>query len=104
MSKLSRSAHALILMSAFALAGCSNRPAPVSVTPPAPPPVKAMLEEVANSGQLGSGAESIRTALEGMKATDSAKAEALLNDLAALEKMTGEAKIKAKAKEMAGKL
>ena len=83
--------------------GAANIPEE-SVTPPAPSPVKAMLSDVASSGELGSGASMIRDGLEAMKATDSAKAEALLKELTELEGLGDAAKIKAKAKEMADKL
>ncbi len=95
-----------VLAVSLCLTGCGGPRDPstaANVTAP-PAPAKALLEEVASSGQLGSGAETIRQALEGMKATDAAKAEELLKELAVLEKTTGAAKIKEKAKAMAAKL
>jgi hypothetical protein len=74
------------------------------VTPPPPTPAKAMLTDVATSGELGSGAASIREALEALKKTDAAKGEELLKDLDDLEKTSNPAQIKAKAKAMADKL
>lgn len=99
-----------LLKATFALAmlsfvGCG--PASVTsepVTPAPPPAAKAMLTELASSGELGSGAESIRAALEELKATDAAKGEDLLKDMDQLEKMTDPSKVKAKAKAMADKL
>lgn len=88
----------------LALVGCSNQPTPQAVTPPPPPAAKALLEDVAKSGELGSGAESIRQALEQLKATDSAKAEKLLTELGELETTSDPAKIKTKAKAMADQL
>ncbi|MBI1314259.1 hypothetical protein GC176_23435 [bacterium] len=77
---------------------------PVEVTP-VTPPAKVMLEQVAEAGVLGSDAMSIREALEQMKASgDAAKADELLSDLDELEKTSGEAQIKQKAKAMAAKL
>lgn len=74
------------------------------VTPPPAPPAKAMLEDIAKSGELGSGASLIREALEAMKATEPAKVEPLLKEMGELEGMSDPAKIKAKAKSMANKL
>jgi hypothetical protein len=74
------------------------------VTPAGPPPAKALLEEVAKTGELGSGAMEIRTSLEQLKATDSAKGTALLSDLDQLEKMSDPEQIKTKAREMSSKL
>lgn len=96
---------ALCLVSA---AGCGSGTVKVtseSVTPPAAPAARELLEGVAESGaELGSSAMSIREELEKLKATDEAKATELLNDLTQLEGMTDAAQIKQKAKEMAGKL
>ncbi len=88
------------------LAGCggvANIPEE-AVTPPATTPAKALLTDVAASGELGSGASMIREALEAMKATDAAKAEPMLKELTELESLSDPAKIKAKAKAMAAKL
>jgi len=63
-----------------------------------------MLEDLAKSGELGSGAESIEQAVNDFAATDAAKGEALKKDFAELKVAKDAAKIKAKAKEMAGKL
>lgn len=92
------------LLLGLSLLGCGGGVSSTSVTPPPPPPAKAMLDEVATSGQLGSGASMIRDSLESLKASDAAKAEALLKELDELETMSDAAKIKAKAKAMADKL
>lgn len=86
------------------LAGCGAPVESTSVTPPAAPPAKAMLMEVASSGELGSGASLIRDSLTELHATEPAKADELLKDLDQLEGMGDSAKIKAKAKAMADKL
>lgn len=87
------------------IAGCGSNPVPTEAVTAAPPsPVKSVLDEVAASGELGSTASTIREGLEAMKATDSAKAEALLTELTELEGLSDPDKVKAKAKEMAGKL
>ena len=92
-----------LLLSIGCGGGTANIPEE-AVTPPAAPPAKAMLNDVANTGELGSGASLIRDALEAMKATDAAKVEPLLKEMTELEGMSDPAKIKAKAKAMADKL
>ncbi|MFN9717499.1 MAG: hypothetical protein ACK58L_02330 [Planctomycetota bacterium] len=95
----------LMSLSLTAIVGCGAANIPeTAVTPPAAPPVKAMLDDVAKSGELGSGASLIREALEAMKATDAAKADELLKEMTALEGLNDPAKIKAKAKAMSDKL
>lgn len=76
----------------------------IESTPAAAPPVKAMLEEVAESGQLGSGAMEIRDTLENMKAAGEPKAEELLSDMTKLEGAGSPDAIKKQAKAMADKL
>ena len=94
-----------LLAGGLFIAGCGPGQLPSeTVTPVAPPAAKAQLTDVANSGELGSAASAIRESLEAMKATDSAKADELLNDLTALEGLTDPNQIKAKAKAMADKL
>lgn len=91
------------LLIGVSLVGCGGVES-TAVTPPPPPQAKALLSDVANSGELGSGASMIRDSLESLKATDAAKAEELLKELDELEKMSDAAKIKAKAKAMSEKL
>ncbi len=87
------------VIACFAGCGGGLEDNPVAVEPVAPP-VKAMLESVVSSGELGSGSMSIREALEKMKADGHAEADALLADLAEMETMTDADRIKAKAQEM----
>jgi len=94
---------ALLLLSSMMGCGAANIPE-TPVTPAAPPAVKAVLMEVANSGELGSSASTIRDELEAMKATDSVKAEALLSALTELEGIEDPDEIKAGAKAMADQL
>lgn len=94
---------ALILICGLS-AGCGTGAVSEAVTPPPTPPAKALLGDVAASGELGSGAASIRDALTELKATDSAKADELLTELDQLETLSDPAKIKARAKAMADKL
>ena len=93
----------LLLAAVTGCGGGANIPE-ASVTPPPPSPVKAMLMDVANSGELGSGASLIREGLETMKATDPAKASVLLEELTALEGLEDPDEIKAKAQAMADQL
>jgi len=66
--------------------------------------VKTTLEQLAETGQVGSEAAMMMQALEKMKATDAAKAEALLKDADQLMSLPGPEAVKAKAKEMLAKL
>lgn len=106
---MSNSLRALALISvglAFGSLGCggSDLPKPVSVTPTASPALKAMFEDLAQSGELGSGGEQIREELEKLKATDSAKGTELLADFEKLEKLADPEAVKAAAKKLAEKL
>lgn len=93
----------LALASCFA-AGCGGTPA-VKVEKPAPSAMlKASIEEIAASGQLGSGTEELQQQLETLKTTEPDKAAKLQEDYRALTKLSQPAAIKAKAKEMLGKL
>lgn len=91
---------------AFGSLGCSGSdlPAPVSVTPAASPALKAMFEDLAKSGELGSGGEQIRAELEKLKETDSAKGTALLTDFDKLAMLSNPDEVKAAAKKIAEKL
>lgn len=96
----------LFVLALLAVVGCGSQPAPIAVTPVETSPAdtaRAVLEGIAESGEVGSGVDELRTALEELKQTDAAKADALLTDLSALEAASGEA-AKAKANEMLGKL
>ena len=90
----------------LAFAGCSGNdlPKPVSVTPGASPALKQMLDGVAESGELGSGAEAIQTELDNLAKTDAAKAKALKADLEKMQKLSEPDEVKGLAKQMAGKL
>lgn len=88
----------------FALSiGCNNEPSPVTVSP-GPPPVKAMLEDLSQTGEMSSGISEIDAALTEMKSTDPAKAEKLLKELDELRSATSADDIKTKAKAMADQL
>ena len=91
----------LILLAVAVVVGCQgDESVNVRATQtPAPQSAKTILEETAESGELGSAAMGLRESLEGFE-----EGKALLPDLDALEAMTNPAQIKAKAKEMADKL
>ncbi|MBI2477965.1 MAG: hypothetical protein HYV60_04760, partial [Planctomycetia bacterium] len=89
----------LALLLGFVI-GCSSEPPAVSVTP-TPSPVKAMLEDLANTGEMGSGMMDIESGLNALKQTDAAKADKLLKEYAELQAAAGPEEIKAKAKAMA---
>lgn len=88
------------------IAGCGGNdlPKPVSVTPAPPPALKQMLDSVAQTGELGSGADAIQTEIDSLAKTDDAKAKALKTDLEKMQKMSEPEQVKAIAKQMAGKL
>lgn len=91
-----------LLLAGF-LVGCSNEPAPVA-TPAGPPPVKAALEQIATTGEMGSGMMEVENGLNELKKTDAAKADKLLKEFAELQSAQDPAEVKAKAKAMADQL
>jgi len=66
--------------------------------------MKAALESIAKSGERGSATMGFSETLEGLKATDAKKAEALMGDLKKLEAASSPTSIKKIAKQMADKL
>lgn len=102
--------YSLALVCMLTVIGCGGDgvPKPTSVQQPTPvdssTAIKNMINDIANSGELGSGSESLKSELEKMKATDEAKAKALLADVERMEKMSDPEQIKAAAKKMAEKL
>lgn len=92
-----------VVLTLLALTGCGSGETVQAVGPPTNR-AASILESVAKTGVLDSGLVIVREELEKMKATDAAKAEALLNDLAQLEQARDAGSIKAKAKAMADKL
>lgn len=93
----------VVLLSA--LAGCGTGDSPKSVTPPAATEnIKAALNDVAQTGQIGSGGMTIEQEIEKLHATDAAKADALKKDYDELKTIRDPGKAKAKAQEMMGKL
>ncbi len=89
----------------WAILGCGEGyRVDVSVTPPPPPAAKALLEEVAATGELGSGALAIRESLEQLRATDPAKAEVLIRELDQLATLGDPRYVRYKASQMAAQL
>jgi hypothetical protein len=102
MNKIFKFLSALLLCVAV---GCGTSTPSTEITPPpATDAIKMGLQSAAEQGVVDSGLVSVREELEKLKATDAAKAEDLLKDLAQLEKMSGADKIKSKAKDMIKKL
>ena len=93
-------ARVLMLLLVVCLIGCGPSETTKKVEPPAAQDqIKMALQNVAETGEIDSGLMVVSDKLEEMKATDAAKAEELLKDLADLEKSSGEA-AKKKATEM----
>ena len=96
-------------LAAFLLAtaiGCSGNEA-VSVDDQVGGPVgeaKIVLNEIGESGVVGSGVMLIESGIDTLRETDAAKADALAKSLEELQGLKDPAAIKAKAKEMASQL
>ncbi len=89
----------LMLLAVVAFVGCQpSESQKVDVqTTPAAEAAKAALNEIAESGQLGSGMMTVRESVEQVNAE-------LLPEIDALEAMTDEEEIKVRAKEITDKL
>jgi hypothetical protein len=98
--------HLALAVAIAAVAGCSSvTDTPVTVTPPASTDqIKAVLNDVAQSGELGSGGMTLEQQIENIRPTDAAKADALKKGYEELKAATDPAKRKAKAQEMLSKL
>jgi outer membrane murein-binding lipoprotein Lpp len=88
------------------LAGCGSvSDQPKTVTPPAATEsIKAVLNDLAQTGQMSSGVMTLETEIEKLRATDAAKADALKQGYDQLKGLNNPALIQAKAKEMLSKL
>jgi hypothetical protein len=87
--------------------GCGSSVREESVTPPSITPkqaIKAALEPVAQSGQVGSEIGAVMQQIEALKATDAATAAALEEDVRSLMSMGPGEAAKAKAKQILSKL
>lgn len=96
----------LVLLFSVALVGCGPSPELTGtvVEKPSIEVIRTTLEQLAETGQMGSDIGLISGELEKMRATDAAKADELSKDLEALMSSSGPNATKAKAKEMLGKL
>ena len=94
----------IIFGSVTTIIGCGDGHAPSRSVEPPPPSAKATLQEIAASGNLSAKKVQLKEELEGMGESEPEKAEELLADYEQLTSLSGAAKIKAKAKEMADKL
>jgi hypothetical protein len=87
--------------------GCGGEVREEAVTPPSVTPkeaIKSALDQVVQTGQVGSEIGEVMQQIEALKATDAATATALENDARALMSMGSGEAAKTKAKEMLGKL
>jgi hypothetical protein len=102
--RFAKSLSALLLLAA--LIGCGAvGDSPVNVTPPpSTDQIKTVLNEVVQSGQLGSGGMTIESEIEKIRATDAAKADALKKDYDELKAAADPNTAKAKAQQMMSKL
>lgn len=95
----------LSLLALCTILGCgTSTPSETVTAPPATDSIKMGLQSAAEQGVIDSGLVGVREELANLKKTDPAKADELLADLDQLEKTSGADKVKAKAKEMIGKL
>lgn len=102
---LARLLVVLILVSSLVGCGGGLSEEPVTVTPPASTEaIKAVLTDLAKSGEMSSGVMTIETEIEKLRTTDAAKADALKQGYDQLKDLNDPAKIKAKAQEMMSKL
>lgn len=89
------------------ICGCSGGDHAVKVEPAKVAPtqsLKAGLNDIAQSGELGSGVETLDEEVEKLRATDAAKADELAKEMETLKSLNNPAKIKAQAKKMADSL
>lgn len=85
--------------------GCGRTQSQRVQPPPVVDELRKALNEVAQTGELGSTAMLIREKVEALKAADPAKAQVLAGDVDELEKLDGKPQqAKAKAQEMLNKL
>jgi hypothetical protein len=95
-----------LLLAAFVV-GCGSdaNDAEITVTPsPATDNIRAVLTDLAATGQMNSGVGSLSADIGALRDTDPAKADALQKDYDALTTLQNPAQIQAKAKEMLSKL
>ncbi len=105
-----RSLKVLILLGLVAVFGCGGTGGGGGGTEPDPTAsqtvqmIKSILEDVAESGEAEQAGELISYVEEDLAGEDAAKSESLLPEVKELEALTDPTEIKAKAKEILGKL
>lgn len=91
------------ILLALVCVGCGDSGQPVQSLPPQTV-AKGILQDLATHGEMNSGVDELQRQLEAMKATDPAKANALLTDYKELCSLRNSQAIKTKAKAMIDKL
>jgi|GEM_PF-2007871 len=97
----------VVVTMSLAVSGCGSGPVDEKITVQSSAieaSVRKTLEGFEKSGQLGSGMTALESDINGIKLSDSAKAETLTKMYRELQGLTKPADIKAKAKEMISKL
>ncbi len=93
------------LLLSLSMMGCNSDPGSIEVAvPAAETQLKSALNDLAQTGELGSGAEYLDSLVAELRTSDSSKAAALESDLQALKAARDPGQVKAKAKAMAAKL
>lgn len=93
------------LFLAVPMVGCSSDPGSIEVAvPAAETQLKSALNDLAQTGVLGSGAEYLDSLVAELRTSDAAKAATLEAELQELKAARDPAQVKAKAKAMAAKL
>jgi hypothetical protein len=94
-----------LLLSSIVGCGAVTDDQPKTVTPPSSTEaIKAVLNDLAQTGQMSSGVMTLETEIEKLRPTDAAKADKLKQDYEQLKTLNNPAQIQAKAKEMLTKL
>lgn len=95
----------VVLLLAVSAVGCNSDPGSIDVpVPAAETQLKSALDDLARTGELGSGAEYLESLVTELRASDAGKAATLEADLQELKAARDPAQVKAKAKAMAAKL
>ncbi len=93
-----------VLVLGVALLGCGGDKSVPVQTPPPTQRLQAALNEIAQTGELGSATEHIAMLIDELKESDPAKAATLEADFQTLQSAPGPAQVRNQAKTMAEKL